>query len=179
MRWVLLAGMSAALATAVFQRGGVVPAEWSWVAAGVLILAILAHFAEGRADRVLEALCWALAGVVALQLAPLPESWVQAASPASAEVWRGAGRSGWMQLSVAPARTIEELLRLVATLAALLTARRLGYLWRDRMWVAALPVVAVAWLQSLLGLTQFWLARAPAGGAASPAGTYEIGRAHV
>ncbi|MBA3974979.1 MAG: hypothetical protein C0504_12280 [Candidatus Solibacter sp.] len=169
--------MSAALGTAVFQRGGVVPAEWTWVAAALLAMGIVSQFAEGRGDRILEGLCWALAGVVVVQLMPLPANWVERISPASAEVWRGADRNGWMQLSVAPARTVEELIRLMATLAALLAARRLGYLWRDRMWVAAAPVVVVAWLESVLGLVQFWFARMGGGAAASSVGTY-VNRNH-
>ena len=177
MRWFLLIGMGVALGTAVLQRGGVAPAEWTWVAAALLAMGIASQFTAGKGDRVLEGLCWAFTALVALQLAPMPEGWVRTLSPASAEVWEGAGRSGWMPVSVNPARTVEELIRLVATLAALLTARRLGYLWRERMWVAALPLVVVAWLESVLGLVQFSLARATGSAAGSSVGTY-VNRNH-
>ncbi len=177
MRWVLLLGMSVALGAGVFLRGGVAPAEWAWIAAGLLVMGMLSTFAEGRGDLVLEGLCWGLAGLAAVQLVPWPEAWVTWVSPASVEMWRGAGRTGWMPLGVAPTATVEQGLRLVATLAGLLTARRLGWLWRDRMWVAALPVVAVAWLESVLGLVQFYLARMEGGVAGSSVGTY-VNRNH-
>ena len=177
MRWVLLAGMSLALGAAVLLRGGVTPGEWSWIAAGVLVMGIVSMKGEGRVDYVLEGLGWALAGVVVLQLVPLPEGWVMRLSPASVEIWRGAGRTGWMPIGVAPAATVEQGMRLVATLAGLLVARRLGYLWRDRMWVAALPVVVVAWLESVLGLVQFYFARMAGGTTGSSVGTY-VNRNH-
>jgi len=138
---------------------------------------LVSRFSEEHGDRVLEGLCWSFAGLAALQLVPLPAGLVETVSPASVEVWRGAGREGWIPVSVAPARTMEEVMRLVATLAVLLTVRRLGYLWRDRMWVAALPLVFVAWLESVLGLMQFYLARMGGGAAGSSVGTY-VNRNH-
>lgn len=177
MRWVLLVGPGLLLGTAAVLRGGVVPAQWSWVALGLLVLGLVARFGEERGDRVLEGLCWALVGLVALQVVPLPEGLVQQVSRASLEVWRGAGREGWVPVSISPARTVEEGLRLVATLATLLIIRRLGYLWRDKLWVAALPLVIVAWLESLLGLMQFYLARMSGGEAGSSIGTY-VNRNH-
>ncbi len=103
MRWVLLVGMSLALGAGVLLRGGVVASEWSWIAAGLLLMGILSMIGEGREDYVVEGLGWGLIGLVAVQLVPLPEGWVMRLSPASVEIWRGAGRTGWMPMGVAPA----------------------------------------------------------------------------
>jgi O-antigen ligase len=169
--------MSGALATAVVLRGGVDGGQWVWIGAVVLALGLASIFGEGEHDRILEGLCCALAAVVVVQLVPWPERWVKWVSPASVEIWRGAGRSGWMPVGIAPAATVEEGLRLMATLAAILTARRMGWLWRDRIWVAALPVVVVAWLESALGLVQFYLSRMSGAAAGSSTGTY-VNRNH-
>lgn len=178
MRWILLTGMTAALGAAAFLRGGVDPAQWTWIAAGLLVLGIVSALHRDPRDRVLEAALCALCGYVLLQVAPLPEALVSWLSPEAAAIWRGAGRTGSMPLSVAPASTVELGIRLAALAAALLTARRLGWLFRDQLWIAAAPVVVVAFLESLIGLMQFSLTRAqPVSAALSASGTY-VNRNH-
>jgi hypothetical protein len=178
MRWILLTGMTAALGAAAFLRGGVDPAQWTWIAGALLVLGIVSSLHRDPRDRVLEAALCALCGYVLLQVVPLPEALVAWLSPEAAAIWRGAGRTGLMPLSVAPASTVELGIRLAALAAALLTARRLGWLFRDQLWIAATPVVAVAFLESLIGLMQFSMTRAqPVSAALSATGTY-VNRNH-
>lgn len=47
----------------------------------------------------------------------------------------------------------------------------MAWWWRDRPWVAIAPVIGVAWLESVLGLVQFYLMRT-AGYGGSVSGTY-------
>ncbi|MGJ5813069.1 O-antigen ligase family protein [Paludibaculum fermentans] len=182
MRIVLLIGMLAILAAGVFLKGGVWPVQWIWCAAamGVLSTAYLLVVSPqdlapgGRAILVLTA---ALAGWMVFQLVPLPTALVGAVSPARLEAAQAVGITGWLSLSVAPRATWEWLLNMLPALAAFVLARELGWQWRDHMWFATAPVIAVAWLESILGLAQWSLARGESGVADSSVGTY-VNRNH-
>ncbi len=176
MKWLLLAGLSVALALAVAMRGGVDSSLWSWLEAILISMGLAASFANHERDRLLDALVCILSAIVLAQLVPLPEWLVRWVSPASVEIWRAAGSSRWMPIGVAPAATVEEGVRLVATMSVLLAARQLGSLWRDKIWIPVLPVVIVAWLESVLGLVQYSLAR-NGGEPLASSGTY-VNRNH-
>lgn len=129
MRWLVLASLTAALATGIVLKGGVWPRQWDW---SVLVIALAAvalwllsdqrHHAP--ADRWTTLLIAAFAGWCALQLVPLPV---------------------WLVAFLSPTR------------AAL--ARDLAWYWRSRPWIPAAPLLVLAGLEGLLGLVQFYLQR--------------------
>jgi O-antigen ligase len=186
VKWILLLGYGTALGAAVWARGGVDAEVWNWAAAGVIGLALVGEvagmrkadrWAPGGRDRRVEWWCGGLLAVAGLQMAPLPAVVVGWISPASREIWAAAGRTGWMPVTVAPEETWGEFLRLGATLAMVVGGRRLAEMWEEKRWVAAAPVVVVAWLESVLGLAQFYFARMAGGEAGSSVGTY-VNRNH-
>ncbi|WP_321476855.1 O-antigen ligase family protein [uncultured Paludibaculum sp.] len=181
VRVVLLVGLGLVLAAGVLLEGGVWPAQWIWCAMGVAALSITQVVVTRRRSvapdgGVVLWLATALAGWMVFQMVPLPPGLVAVVSPTRVEVARAAGVQGWLALSVAPRSTWEWLVNMLPALAAFLMMRELGWAWRERMWVAAAPVIGVAWLESLLGLTQWSLARG-AGAADSSVGTY-VNRNH-
>ena len=186
LKWMLLAGYGTALGAAAWARGGMDAEIWNWVAAAVVALAVVGEawgqwerdrWAAGPRDRRLEWWCAGLLGVAGVQMIPLPAGVVGWISPTSREMWAGVGRTGWMPVTVAPEESWTEFLRLGATLAMVVGARRLAEMFEGRRWVAAAPVVVVAWLESVLGLAQFYFARMAGGEAGSSVGTY-VNRNH-
>lgn len=182
MRVVLLIGMAAILAGGVFLQGGVWPTQWIWCAAAMGLLATAYLLLTPPRDLApgggaILGLAAALAGWMLFQMVPLPPAVVGALSPARLETARAAGLTGWLSLSVAPQATWEWLLNMLPALTAFVLARELGWQWRNHMWAAAAPVIAVAWLESVLGLAQWSLARGETGVADSSVGTY-VNRNH-
>ena len=176
MRIFLLAAMSAVLAVSAAQLGGVWIDQWVWCALGLAAAAFLNWLTCRRrqcAPRgwtiTLATLfsCW-----MTLQLIPLPPTMVAFLSPARAAAAAAAGSSGWLPLTVAPPLSGEFFLDMLPAVLALLLARELYLAWDDKPWLAATPIIAVAWLESVLGLIQFYLARMAGGEAASSIGTY-------
>lgn len=182
MRWFLLASMSLVLLAGVALQGGVWPAQWVWCAWG-LGLAAVVFFAGARRGSLAGGggmelgLAAGLTGWMVFQMVPLPPGVVAVLSPARLAVAQAAGVTGWLPLSLAPRSTWEWLVNMLPAVTAFVLARELGWQWRRQMWVAVAPVVAVAWLESVLGLVQWWLARAAAGVAESSVGTY-VNRNH-
>jgi O-antigen ligase len=117
------------------------------------------------------------------QVAPAPPALAERLTPehwravAAARAATGENPGAWMSLSVAPSATFERLLDVVPAMAAFIAAREMAWWWRDRIWVAVAPVVGVAWLESVLGLAQFYFARVDGGEASSAVGTY-VNRNH-
>src|SRR5208283_706566 len=63
----------------------------------------------------------------------------------------------------------------VPAIAVFFTVREVGRWWSGRVWVAVAPVLAIAWLESVLGLLQFYLSATHDGSAITQAratGTY-------
>lgn len=158
--------LAAGLCASVLMTGGVYPRQWEWCA--LAISAGSAVWAFARADeRPAEGRPWvtiflvALMGWMALQLAPLPAALLRLLSPmrwdavAAAREATGQAKDGWAALSLAPGITMQRLLDVIPAMAAFIAAREMGRRWRDRRWVAVAPVIAVAWIESLLGLLQF------------------------
>jgi len=95
VRWLVLASLTAALATGIVLKGGVWPRQWDW---SVLVIALAAvalwllsdqrHHAP--ADRWTTLLIAAFAGWCALQLVPLPVWLVAILSPTRAALARAA-----------------------------------------------------------------------------------------
>lgn len=125
------------LAYGAFRYGAVLAIDWSLLAAGTGLMA--AVYWVGRApdrpprDRLLFSLLAAVAAALILQLFPT-----------------GLGTR-------TPGPTAEAIVRVATCLLALLTARDLLWRYRHRPWFLAIPIIAVAFLESVLGLTQVFL----------------------
>jgi O-antigen ligase len=178
--WVCRAAyilMAVSLAAALVLNAGVVPAQFGWSAIGVSLAACLALARAPRANRATVILTLLL-GWMLFQLVPLPAAWVAVLSPyryhalEAARTALGHDPSAWMPLSAAPAATLTGLLFVVPAMAAFLAAGEMARWWAGRMWLVAAPVIALAWLEALLGLVQFFLMRMAGGAAASVSGTY-------
>ena len=164
-----------------FQDGGFYPRQWEWSALGISIAAGIALY--GRAGKKAPKSKWlmgalaALLGWMILQLAPLPPLLIRSLSPehwdALAAARRVAGHppEEWAALSLVPAATWQRLLAVLPAAAAFLAAREMGWWWRDHLWIAIAPVIGIAWLESVLGLVQFYLMRTASYGG-SVSGTY-------
>jgi O-antigen ligase len=187
-RWLTYFLMTASLAAAVFSKGGVYPSQWEWSALGISLAACLSVLAgsrrQGRRGHPLGVtLLILLLGWILLQLVPLPASLVAQLSPArwnvvsAARDAAGRDHDSWLALSVAPAATMERLVDVLPAMAAFVAAREMGWWWGARMWLTVAPIVAIAWLESLLGLIQFYFMRMAGGAAASATGTY-VNRNH-
>jgi len=121
-------------------------------------------------DRALAALLIVFPLYVALQLIPLPLSWLRIVSPARAElasaalpIGIGGGR---VPLSAAPALTMALLLRLLCFICVFFLVRELTRRFVARPWLVALPVIAIGSGEAALGLVQYF------GGVARATGTY-------
>ena len=178
--WIAYALLSTSFAAAVFLKGGVYPQQWEWTALGISLAAILSLMAARPGDSfdgpvVLLAV---LLGWMTFQLVPLPPTLVAWLSPdrwsavSAARVAAGQDLRSWLALSVAPAATTERLLDVAPAMAAFVAAREMAHRWRDRPWLVLAPVIGVAWLESLLGLVQFYLLRTAGSSAGSVSGTY-------
>jgi len=182
IRWLSYGLMAASLAAAVLLSGGVVASQWKWSALGISLAAALAIFGIPQSERSRGgsrglALLALLLGWMLFQLLPLPTGLIEGLSPARwSAVAAARAASGdahrWTALSVAPNLTFERLLFVVPAMAAFVTAREMSWWWRDRVWIAVAPVIGIAWLESILGLMQFYFNRTNQvqGGLAS--GTY-------
>jgi O-antigen ligase len=160
---------------AVFQYGGVTAAEWNLVLIAICLLSVsfwlrgpAAAFAPALSPAA-AALAAAIPAYVVLQLIPLPANWLSFLSPARREILLALAPMrvhNWAPLSVSSALTFAHLLRLLVYLLVFLLIRELSFRLADRVWLVALPLLAIASLESALGLIQHF----EAGGSAR--GTY-------
>lgn len=186
--WVSYTLMSVSLTSAVLLRGGVDPRQWVWSALGISlagIILIVPGALPGHRQRASKAL-WLLGALLSwmgFQLVPLPPAFVGWFSPlrySAIMAARGATaqpRGAWMALSVAPSATLERLLFVVPSMVAFFVARDLCFLWHRRAWLVVAPVIAVGWLESMLGLVQFYVMRVGGSGTSPVTGTY-VNRNH-
>jgi len=125
----------------------------------------------------------ALVGWMVLSLLPLPPGMIAMLSPerfsaiSAARQLTGQNPHAWFTLSVAPGATVERLLDVVPAMAAFLLARGLCARWRDKAWILVIPVVVVAWFESVLGLLQFRAMLAGNSETSGASGTY-VNRDH-
>jgi O-antigen ligase len=188
-RFVAYAVLALSLAAAVLTRGGVDPAEWQWIAAAVAFsslacVGLRTHRASDAALTSEERILAALAAWMLLALAPLPPSLVSLLSPLraqSAQAARalvGADPGAWLPLSVAPPATLDRLLFVLPAMAVFVAAREMPRWWSGRgYWIAVAPVIAVAVLEAVIGLTQFFVSGDGSGGTQRVTGTY-VNRNH-
>jgi putative inorganic carbon (hco3(-)) transporter len=186
--WTAFGLMSFSLWAAVLLRGGVYPEQWAWSAMGVSVAALLAATSRRTEEYPLreDGSRWLMAALLAwmvLALLPLPPALIAILSAQRREAISTArdftrqNPHAWLALSVAPGATMERLLDVVPAMAAFLVARGLCARWRSKAWVLVIPVVAVAWLESVLGLVQFRAMRAGGGETNVVTGTY-VNRDH-
>jgi O-antigen ligase len=178
--------MAVSLAGAVLLKGGVYPKQWAWVALGVSLAAALA-LASGKNnapnDPWVNGVMGILLAWMIFQVIPLPPSVVERLTPqhwqavASARAATGYDPRAWVALSVAPSATFERLLDVVPAMAGFVAAREMAWWWRDRMWIAVAPVIGIAFIESLVGLAQFYFMRVAGGATGAVQGTY-VNRNH-
>ncbi|MGB2886295.1 MAG: O-antigen ligase family protein [Candidatus Acidiferrales bacterium] len=187
-QWLAYVLMSISLAAAVLLRGGVYPEQWVWSALGVSVAGILISIPASLPDhcRHRSFALWLMVALLlwmGFQLVPLPLDLVAWLSPersnaiALARSATGQTLTSWTALSVAPGATMERLLFVVPAMVAFFVARDLCCVWRHRTWIVVIPVIAVAWLESVLGLVQFYLLRMAGSEVSSVTGTY-VNRNH-
>lgn len=145
---LILAGL--AIVASVFFFGGVTQPEWGLCMAllglaAALYWAFTSKYKRAPADRPLTFLVLALV------------------------VWT-AVQARW--LSVAPARSFEYIFTNAALGLALLLARELGWRFRRRLWLVAVPVLVVATFEGALALSQFFAMREGVEATGSASGTY-------
>lgn len=100
---------------------------------------------------------------ILFQLVPLPPPLVGFLSPRRLETalaarsLTGSNLRAWLPLSVSPAATLENLLNVAPAMAAFVAARQMGLWWTGpRAWIVVAPVIAVAVIESFLGLGEFY-----------------------
>jgi O-antigen ligase len=162
------------LGFAAFSSGGVAEPGWSvcLIAVCALSLAVFARRAHPAPmlDRTLTATLILFPSYVALQLLPLPLSWLRVLSPARAEIQTallplglGTGRA---TLSAAPALTLAHLLRVLCFICVFYLIRELTWRLAKRPWLTASPLVVIGSCEAALGLAQYF------GGSPKATGTY-------
>ncbi len=166
--------LSAAFVWTLVRDAGVHPADWDITVLVVAVLTAVLHVrpCAPPPDRALAWPLLLLPAWVLFQLLPLPAGALAFLSPTRAALHPSAG-----PLSVAPALTLAAWMRLAGAILVFLTVRELAFRIAPRRspWLLVLPLVAVALLEALLGLAQFY--SAASGAQAMARGTY-VNRDH-
>ena len=162
--------LSLALAYAVYQQGGVWTRDWNICLLEIGLLAI-AYSLVTRKHRPPRSIACrkgssiAFGVLAAAQLLPLPLPWVHLLSPARAGLVSAAapvlGTPRFVPLSVAPAITLEHLLRIAGYFLVFLLVRDLAWQLKNFAWLPVLPIVAIAAFEAAWGLSQSYLQGSP------------------
>ncbi len=177
----ILTALTVVLGYAVTSYGGVLVRDRTFWLLAVGLTGLLSWSFPAPRVPVMERRVWIpmalLPGYLLLQIFPLPLFILRVLSPARAELLHGLTplvSSGTLaSLSVAPAATFGQVLRVAAYLIVFLLVREAICHVPDQPWVVALPLVLVGSLEAVMGLMQY--AADPASGVAK--GTY-INRNH-
>lgn len=185
--WILIP-YTIGLVFAIFLKGGVWPGQWNWIALLLALSSLVWQFTTGRTRsslrdlRPLEILLLALGVYPLLQIIPLPAGLVQAVSPerylaaASAAQALNWPSPGHVPLSLSAGATFQMWLAWAPAIVVFLTLRQVCRRADGSRWILVMPVVAIAALEALLGILQWWAGQ----GANPPAvatGTY-VNRNH-
>ncbi len=182
-RWLAYGLMAVSLVAAVLLKGGAHPELWQWSALGVSMGAFLTLFGRSQRNRssreewgfVFLGLLIAWMMIQWLPIPPwalkllAPERWAALAAVRAAT---GLDKNAWASLSTAPAATLDRFSNVIAATAAFLSTRQMASWWRKRIWILILPIVAVAFPESILGILQFYSMRAARGASDPATGTY-------
>jgi len=147
----------------VVNRAGVGTRDWSICIFAVALLTLAGRLLPRRdhAPAPPGRFQWPLLAFVAigvLQIVPLPVSVIRLLSPARAGLAVATapvlGTAGFATLSTAPDATLQQLTAVCCYLLVFLLARDLAWSSRDAPWRPALPLIALAGLEAVLGLVQ-------------------------
>jgi len=157
----------------ILQYGGVTAREWDVTLIALCVLALWAWL-PGRAaafappcSPASTLLTAAVFGYAAFQLVPLPAGWIAVLSPARYEILRALGpfhAARWAALSISPQPTFAHLLRLMAYALVFAMAREIAFQFANRVWLAAIPLLALGLFESSIGLVQHFESGANATG---------------
>ena len=156
--------LSFALAWAVFLKAGVEPTDW---VVSLLIIGFVSQIYFWFTRRIHRApplplwvrlVIWALPAYLVCQLIPLPLPILHFLSPARANLAAALTpiipgiRSA--PLAENPTAATLGLFTILGYTATFLLIRELAWRWADRPWVPAIPLIAIAAIESLIGLVQ-------------------------
>lgn len=160
----LLAALTLILLYATVNWGGVVREDRSIYLLALGVVSVSAGLFRARTNsvpRLAPVLRWLLPLLpiyVAFQILPLPSGWVAALSPARGQVLAALGPIGgvptYASISVFPSGTLQHLLLISGYLVVFLLVRELTWFFADRPWILAVPLVAIAAWQAVLGIAQ-------------------------
>ncbi len=153
------------LVWAALRYGAVLASDWSVCALAIGILTAC-YFAVPRARSKIPAPSpWLaapaafLVALVAFQITPIPLQLLRTLSPVRAQVVEAVGSvlgsAPYAALSVAPAKTLILLTRLLACLSIVFLARAICRRCGEKLWLLALPLIFVAFLEAVLGMLQY------------------------
>ena len=152
------------LGYAVFWQGGVWSEDLNVCLLGVGILAVVTAFTCRLPQSGATPHAWLacplllLPGYVALQLLPLPISWMRSLSSARAELQARLAQlvptQGFVPLSLYPGETSQRLLGVMGCVLIFLLIREAARKMQENPWVLAAPLLLIAGLEAALGLAQ-------------------------
>lgn len=171
---LFLLSLTLIVSYAVFQYGGVTP-DWNFCLIALCLLAPAVWLGPGARlapplPPAISIPIGLLVAYVALQLVPMPMSWLRVLSPARADLLSAVNlidpSQAFAPLSVSPAVTFAHLMRLLAYILVFFLVRETGWRLRERIWRLAMPVIGIAAFEAGLGLVQYF------SGAPAATGTY-------
>lgn len=158
----LLVGAGLVLGYAALRYGGVAASDWNICAIALGVLLAIGYLgrdgAPAPASPLLYCAIFAIPLWAFLQTVPIPAAWVSVLSPErialAKPLLRFGPMPGSLPLSIRPAASLQYAIRYLAFGAAFLIARDLMWRLPARPWVIALPPLAVALAESVIGFMQ-------------------------
>lgn len=139
-------------------------AEWTGVLIALGTLSVVSFFFQAGGfttpspKRSFSGLVILFAFFVAFQLVPLPIGLLRWLSPARLEIHDGLGslgaHSSFVAASVVPSATMDHLIRILAYGLVFFLVADTANGFRKGIWLLAIPIVAIASLQAIVGLLQ-------------------------
>jgi len=158
----LLVGAGLVLGYAVLRYGGVAASDWNLCAIALGVLLAIGYLGRdgtpAPASPLLYAAIFAIPLWAFLQTIPLPTGLVSALSPErialAKPLLRFGPMPGSLPLSIRPDASLQYAIRYLAFGAAFLIARDLMWRLPARPWLVALPPLAIASAEAVIGLMQ-------------------------
>lgn len=158
----LLVGAGLVLGYAALRYGGVAASDWNLCAIALGVLVAVGYLgrdgAPAPASPLLYAAIFAIPLWAFLQTIPLPTALMSVLSPErialAKPLLRFGPMPGALPLSIQPAASLQYAIRYLAFGAAFLIARDLMWRLPSRPWLIALPPLAIASAEAVIGLMQ-------------------------
>jgi len=160
----LLLATGLILGYATLRYGAVLTTDWNLCALALGAVVAIGYLPLGRdgvsapVNRLLYLALLAIPLWALLQTVPLPNSWIHVLSSAraalTAPLLRFDPRPVWVPLSIRPEITLQYALRYLAYCAFFLIARDLMWRMPGRQWLIAIPPMAIAALEAVIGILQ-------------------------